>query len=80
MATWNTYRMWRRIKSGIAKSGSSAIWLGEWKSTGITFRARSQAEAQKKADRFWRDAELGSGSMLCIPADEDIRNYVAVEK
>lgn len=43
----------------------------------MTFRARSQAEAQKKADRFWRDAELGSGSMLCIPVDEDIKNYVS---
>jgi len=72
--------MWRRQMLAVANHGSSAEWLGDWRPTDITFRARSQAEAQKKADRFWRDAELGSGSMFCIPADEDIRNYIATEK
>lgn len=72
MATWNTYRMWRQQAYAIANSGSSAAWLSEWKPTDITFRARSQPEAQKKADKFWREAQLGAGSMLCIPADEQM--------
>lgn len=53
MADWNTYRMWRWIS-------------GHWKATEITFRARSQKEAQAKANRFWTDAELGEGSMVCL--------------
>lgn len=77
MATWNTYRMWRQAGYGLATNGTSGGWLGEWKPTDITFRARSQAEAQKKANKFWRDAELGAESMLCIPADEDIKQYLA---
>ena len=69
---WNTYRMWCRVRNAVAVAGNSAEWLGEWKATDITFRARSQAEAQKKADKFWRDAQLGFGSMVCIPADEQM--------
>jgi hypothetical protein len=80
MATWNLYRMWRQQMLAVANSGCSQGWLGEWKATDITFRARSQAEAQKKANRFWRDAELGSGSMLCIPADEDTKSHIAEGK
>jgi hypothetical protein len=59
--------MWRRVKTAVAYHGSSAETFGDWKATQITFRARSQPEAQKKADKFWRDAQLGSGSMICIP-------------
>lgn len=70
MATWNDYRMWRRVANVVASGGSSAEWLGDWKATEITFRARSQAEAQRKADKFWRDAELGFGSMVCLPISE----------
>ena len=73
MANWGDYRMWRRAGNAVANCGASGAWLGEWKPTDITFRARSQAEAQKKADKFWREAQLGSGSMLCIPANEDLR-------
>ena len=76
MSTWNTYRMWRQVVNAVSNAGSSAVWLGDWKPTDITFRARTQQEAQKKADKFWREAQLGFGSMLCIPADEDIRSYV----
>lgn len=63
---WFTYRMWRRVKYAVANGGNSAGWLGDWRATEIAFRARSQSEAQKKADKFWRDAQLGSGSMVCI--------------
>lgn len=63
---WNIYRMWRRVKHAVANGDNSAEWLGDWNATEITFRARSQPEAQKKADRFWRDAQLGSGSMVCV--------------
>jgi hypothetical protein len=68
---WNIYRMWHRVKYAVANAGCSSEWLGDWKPTDITFRARSQTEAQKKADRFWREAQFGSGSMICIPADQD---------
>lgn len=70
MSAWNTYRMWRRARNAVANSGSTAEWLSEWKATDITFRARTQEEAQKKADKFWRDSQLGSGSMVCVQADE----------
>lgn len=70
MVQWNTYRMWRRAGHAVANNGCSGEWLGGWKPTDITFRARSQAEAQKKANRFWREARLGFGNMVCIPADE----------
>jgi hypothetical protein len=67
-ATWSTYRMWRQVLSVIAVGGNSAESMPDiWSPTSITFRARSQPEAQKKADKFWRDAQLGSGSMICIP-------------
>lgn len=66
MKTWNTYRMWRRVKNVVVNSGNSGEYFGDWKATEITFRARSQPEAQKKADRFWCDAQLGSGSMVCV--------------
>lgn len=58
----------------VAVSGSSQGWLGDWKPTEITFRARTQSEAQKKADRFWREAQFGSGSMMCIPIDQEMLN------
>lgn len=69
---WNTYRMWRQVVNAVANTGSSAAWLSDWKPTDITFRARSQAEAQKKADKFWREAQLGWGSMICIPANQQL--------
>lgn len=62
----HTYRMWRRVKRVITEGGNSAETLGDWAPTQITFAARSQSEAQRKAEKFWRDAELGSGSMTCI--------------
>lgn len=70
---WSDYRMWYRQINAVANAGSSAAWLGEWKPTDHIFRARSQAEAQKKADKFWRDCQFGSGSMSCVPANEDLR-------
>jgi hypothetical protein len=70
MVEWKDYRMWRRAPCGVVNGGSSAMWLGEWKPTNIFFRARSQAEAQKKADKMWRECQWGPGSMLCIPANE----------
>lgn len=79
MATWNTYRMWRQAVNAVANAGCSQGWLGEWKATDITFRARSQPEAQKKADKFWREAQLGSGSMLCIPGNEDFPEVLSAD-
>lgn len=72
MAQWNDYRMWRQVVNAVANSGNSAAWLGEWKPTDITFRARSQEEAQRKADKFWREAQFSAGSMVCIPANEQL--------
>lgn len=77
MTTWNMYRMWRQVRNAVANSGCTAEWLGDWKPTDVTFRARTQEEAQKKADKFWRESQFGSGSMVCIPADEDMNRRVA---
>ena len=63
---WLVYRMWRRAKTAVVNCGNSAEILGDWTPTELTFKGRSQSEAQKKADRFWRDAQLGSGSMVCV--------------
>ena len=69
--TWNDYRMWRRIAYAVAVGGNSGEWLSsDWTPTEIFFRARSQAEAQRKAEKFWREAELGFGSMVCIPVGQ----------
>lgn len=35
--------------------------------TGITFRARTDAEAQKKADKFWKRGQFGMGKILVRP-------------
>ncbi len=67
MAAWSSYRMWYQPAHGVASGGSSAFWLADWKPTDHIFRGRTQAEAQKKADRFWRDAQLGAGSMEVRP-------------
>jgi hypothetical protein len=72
MAEWRDYRMWRQVVNGVSNAGCAGFWLGEWKPTDITFRGRSQAEAQKKADKFWREGRLGHGSMTVIPADEQM--------
>lgn len=72
MAEWRDYRMWYRRAYGVANSGSSGFWLGDWRASDHLFRGRTQAEAQKKADRFWRDCQFGMGSMFCIPADETL--------
>lgn len=66
VSKWKLYRMWRRVKHAVANGGTSAEWFAEWSATEITFSARSQPEAQRKADKFWREAELGSGSMVCV--------------
>ena len=72
MAKWSDYRMWHQVRNVVAVAGCTAESLGAWKPTDITFRARNQAEAQKKADKFWREAQFGAGSMVCIPADQQL--------
>lgn len=64
---WSDYRMWRRPVNAVATGGCSAAWLGDWKPTEIIFRARSQPEAQKKANKFWRDAQFGGGRCCAFP-------------
>lgn len=36
----------------------------EWSPTEITFRARNQKEADKKADKFWKVGQFGMGSIM----------------
>ena len=68
------YRMWYLPRYRVANSGCSAEFAApEWRPTDHIFRGRSQQEVQKKADKLWREAQFGSGSMLCVPADEDLR-------
>lgn len=72
MAEWRDYRMWYRRMYGVANGGLSASYASEWKPSDNIFRARSQQEAQKKADKFWHECQFGEGSSLCIPADETL--------
>lgn len=73
-AKWATYRMYYQLPTRVAASGSKGMDLGgvprKWKSSDITFRARSQEEAQRKADKFWRDAQFGVGSLTVIEEAE----------
>lgn len=64
--TWATYRMWYQPVHVISGDGGSAEQAGSWKPTDFTFRGRTQAEAQNKARKLWRDAELGAGAMTCV--------------
>lgn len=59
---YQIYRMWYQLAHAV-RNGEIA---GAWKPSDMTFKGRTQKEAQNKANRFWRDAELGTGAMLCV--------------
>jgi hypothetical protein len=70
MAEWKTYRMWYQLARVVSGDGGSAEQAGNWKPSDFTFRGRTPVEAQGKAQRFWRDAELGAGAVTCMPEGE----------
>ena len=40
-------------------------YLGRnWLPTQITFKARSEKEAMKKANKFWQEGQFGMGSIM----------------
>lgn len=67
MAKFEIYRMWYQLARVETNSGNSGEVASQWKPSEHTFKGRTQQEAQNKANRFWRDAELGAGSMICVP-------------
>ena len=42
----------------------------EWRQTNITFKARSESEAMKKADKFWQEGGFGMGS-ICVQEERE---------
>jgi hypothetical protein len=39
----------------------------KWTPTTVTFKARSEGEAMKKAKKFWEEGEFGMGSIIVKP-------------
>lgn len=66
MAEFKVYRMWYQLAHVVTNGGSTGEVASQWKPSEHTFKGRTQEEAQNKANRLWRDAELGAGSMICV--------------
>jgi len=43
----------------------------EFSPTQITFKARSDQEAMKKANKFWRESEMGAGSITVVQENSE---------
>ncbi len=64
--SWHTYKLWRYPIYAHKTSGNidGRYRATEPMPTTITFRARTEAEAMKKADKFWRFGNFGMGSIF----------------
>lgn len=64
---FKTYRLFRRKVLSVKTVGNiDGRYLDKnWSSTRITFKARTQKEAMRKADKFWKDGQFGMGS-ICV--------------
>lgn len=70
MSIYRTFRMWRQPVWVVGNGNCTIETWQEWKPTRLTFKGRTQAEAQRKADQFWREAQFGIGSMVVLPEGE----------
>ena len=62
--TFKIYRLYRRpIIVSETHPGQDCRSLGNWKATEITFKARTEKEAMRKANKFWQFGDFGMGSI-----------------
>jgi len=73
MATWETYRLYRLRDRSPAPGRKESTPCGTVVPTRITFRARSQEEAERKALKLSRDGDLQLG-IIIVKNDEPIKN------
>ena len=58
------YRLYRKpAYASKETAGVDCRYLGAWKATRITFKARNEKEAMRKANKFWQDGVFGMGSI-----------------
>ena len=70
MSKWNTYQLY--YTTGFCPTGMQAKQGCEWKflddnfrpAKNIFFKARNEKEAMKKANKFWRDGQMGGGRII----------------
>jgi len=82
---WNNYRMWNRKVVGACKynhgrNHDPRVFDENFTPTDMVFRARSHKEATRKGGKFWRDAELGTGSFIMVIDWEEQKAEIARRK
>ena len=62
------YRLYRQKVFSIPTVGNiNGRYLdNKWTPTEVTFKARNENEAIKKARKFWKDGKFGMGSIIVI--------------
>lgn len=65
---FKTYRLYRQRMLAVKTTGNiDGRYLDKhWLPTDILFKGRTQKEAMKKAQKFWRDGEFGMGRIIII--------------
>ncbi len=63
-----TYRLYRKIVLAVKTVGNvdGRYLANEWSPTQITFKGRTEKEAMKKAEKFWREGQFGMGAIIVI--------------
>jgi hypothetical protein len=63
---YGSYRMYSRKVLAGPSSGNidTRYYAQDFTATRITFKARNEKEAMRKADKFWRDGQFGMGSII----------------
>lgn len=61
---YEIYRLYYQPAYADKTSGNiDGFYLGNWKATTITFKARTSEEAMRKANKFWQEGSFGRGSI-----------------
>ena len=68
---YKTYIMFCRKVLASPSSGNidTRYFARDFTATRITFKARNEKEAMRKADKFWRDGQFGMGSIIVKEED-----------
>jgi len=66
--SFSLYRLYRKEVLAIQTVGNlDGRYLdNKWTPTKVTFKARNENEAMKKARKFWDDGQFGMGSIIVI--------------
>lgn len=68
---FDNYRLYREKVLAVKTVGNTdgRFLDDKWSPTQIIFKGRSEKEAMKKADRFWREGEFGMGRIKVVLED-----------